>query len=315
MRLVNLMENTPGSAGCATEHGLCIYVETGRHRLLADTGASGLFIENARKKGIDLSKVDTVVLSHGHYDHGGGIPEFVKINPDAKIYMQSSAEDGYYSTIDGMHYIGLPEEIRDLPQVVRVDGSFRIDEDLALYADIPFEEEMPPSNHALKRKEGEEYVQDDFRHEQYLVIREGDMHVLLSGCAHHGILNILAHYRKMHGADPDYVISGFHLMRSGGYSEEDIQAIGHTAYALRSGKTVYYTGHCTGEKPYEVMKNVLGDRIRYFHCGDEIELPGPEKKGSSKKRKKFMKWHRFFAGATAVCFVMTMVTGIRMARH
>ena len=322
MRLVNLVENISGSSGCPAEHGLCIYVETAKHRLLADTGASGLFAENAKKKGIDLTKVDTVILSHGHYDHGGGIPEFARINPDAKIYMQDCAEGDYYSTIDGLHYIGLPREIRDLPQVVRISGSFKIDEELQLFADIPFEEEMPPSNRPLRKKQGDEYVQDDFRHEQYLVIREGNMHVLLSGCAHHGILNIMSHYRKMYGSDPDYVISGFHLMQKDGYSEEDIRSIGHTACVLRSGKTVFYTGHCTGEKPFEVLKNVLGDRIHYFHCGDEIELTAPEEKvperkaerdeaPSRKKKSKFMKWHRFFAGAAAVCFVMTMITGYR----
>ena len=148
------------------------------------------------------------------------------------------------------------------------------------------------------------------------------MHVLLSGCAHHGILNIMSHYRKMYGNDPDYVISGFHLMQKDGYSEEDIRSIGHTACVLRSGKTVFYTGHCTGEKPFEVLKNVLGDRIHYFHCGDEIELTAPEEKvperkaerdeaPSRKKKSKFMKWHRFFAGAAAVCFAMTMITGYR----
>ena len=95
MRLVNLVENISGSSGCPAEHGLCIYVETAKHRLLADTGASGLFAENAKKKGIDLTKVDTVILSHGHYDHGGGIPDWARISPDARICMQEWAEGAY----------------------------------------------------------------------------------------------------------------------------------------------------------------------------------------------------------------------------
>ena len=322
MIIRNLIENTEGAPGCLFEHGLSFYVETKKHRLLMDLGPSASILENAARLGIDLTKVDTVVLSHGHNDHGGGILPFAGLNPDAKIYMQDCAEGDYYSTIDGLHYIGLPREIRDLPQVVRISGSFKIDEELQLFADIPFEEEMPPSNRPLRKKQGDEYVQDDFRHEQYLVIREGNMHVLLSGCAHHGILNIMSHYRKMYGNDPDYVISGFHLMQKDSYTEEDIRSIGHTACVLRSGKTVFYTGHCTGEKPFEVLKNVLGDRIHYFHCGDEIELTAPEEKvperkaerdeaPSRKKKSKFMKWHRFFAGAAAVCFAMTMITGYR----
>ena len=85
-----------------------------------DTGQSDLFIKNAEKLGVDLTKVDTVVLSHGHYDHGGGILPFAEINPDAKIYVQASAFGEYYS-IDSKgqpHYIGLAEGIRELPQIV-----------------------------------------------------------------------------------------------------------------------------------------------------------------------------------------------------
>ena len=94
MRIVCLIENTEGKAGCGIEHGLCLYVETERHKLLLDTGASELFIKNAELKGVDLTKVDTVVISHRHSDHGGGLEAFSRINPTAKIYMQESAEGG-----------------------------------------------------------------------------------------------------------------------------------------------------------------------------------------------------------------------------
>ena len=79
------MEDTCGNDTCEFEHGLSIYVETRTHRLLVDTGASNKILTNAEKLGIDLSKVDTVILSHGHYDHSGGILPFYKINPKAKI--------------------------------------------------------------------------------------------------------------------------------------------------------------------------------------------------------------------------------------
>ena len=69
MRIVTLIENTPGAPGCAHEHGLSLYVETGRHTLLLDTGATGAFAANAAVLGLDLGRVDTIVLSHGHYDH------------------------------------------------------------------------------------------------------------------------------------------------------------------------------------------------------------------------------------------------------
>ena len=101
MRIINLVENTEGASGCGCENGLRFYIETENHKLHVDTGASDLLLKNAEKLGIDLTKVDTVVLSHGHYDHGGGILPFAEINPEAKIYIPESAFEEYYSMRDG----------------------------------------------------------------------------------------------------------------------------------------------------------------------------------------------------------------------
>ena len=87
MRIINLIENTKGCRDCLFEHGLSFYAETGKHRILVDTGASDAFIRNAARLEVDLKQVDMVILSHGHYDHAGGIPAFHRINPGAVIYM------------------------------------------------------------------------------------------------------------------------------------------------------------------------------------------------------------------------------------
>ena len=277
MRIINLAENTEGAAGCGFEHGLCFYIETEHHKLLMDTGQSDLFIKNAEKLGVDLTKVDTVVLSHGHYDHGGGILPFAEINPDAKIYVQASAFGEYYS-IDSKgqpHYIGLAEGIRELPQIVSIDaedGIYRIDDELSLFTGIGNEHPIPSANQRLMKKTEEDMVQDDFAHEQCLVIHEGTKSVLLSGCAHHGILNILDRYRELYGGDPDVVISGFHMMKRHGYSDADITMIIDTALELRKLRTVFYTGHCTGVEPYNAMKKLMGDKLHYVHSGDEIRI-------------------------------------------
>ena len=83
MRIINLIENREGCSGCTPEHGLSFYIETKKHKLLMDTGATGLILENAEKLGVDLTEVDTVILSHGHYDHSGGIIPFTGINDRA----------------------------------------------------------------------------------------------------------------------------------------------------------------------------------------------------------------------------------------
>ena len=384
MRIINLVENTEGSTGCGIEHGLSFYIETEQHRLLMDTGQTDLLIKNAEKLGIDLTKVDTVILSHGHYDHGGGILPFSEINPNAKIYVSETAFGEYYSVNKAgePHYIGLAKEIQELPQVVVVGkeqcaeqaGIYRIDDELSIFSGIGNEHPIPSTNLRLKRKTEDGLVQDDFGHEQCLVIREGAKSVLLSGCAHHGILNILDRYYELYGDDPDVVISGFHMMRKNGYPDEDINMIIDTALELRKYRTVFYTGHCTGTEPYEAMKKLMGDQLQYVHSGDEIRIrtgidrimwnaaeragslkrqadaasesstvkfggegtasesssmkigaEGDEDKpkasdnyvkiqaakSAKKKRSEYMKWHKFFAWGTVVCFVMTMVTGYK----
>jgi 7,8-dihydropterin-6-yl-methyl-4-(beta-D-ribofuranosyl)aminobenzene 5'-phosphate synthase len=242
-----------------------------------DTGQTELLLENAKKLGIDLNQVDTVVLSHGHYDHGGGILPFAKINSTAKIYVPKAAFGEYYAVNkDGEpHYIGLAKEIQELPQAVIVSAEeepFRIDDELLLFSGIGSEHTIPSTNQRLKKKTEDGFVQDDFVHEQCLVIKEGVKKVLLSGCAHHGILNIMDRYCELFGEEPDYVISGFHMMKKHSYSDEDINMIIDTALALRQYKTVFYTGHCTGVEPYNAMKKLMGNQLHYVHCGDEIRI-------------------------------------------
>lgn len=277
MRIINLVENTEGASGCGSEHGLSFYIETEHHKLLADTGASDLLLKNAEKLGIDLTKVDTVILSHGHYDHGGGILPFAEINPAAKIYIPAAAFGAYYSLRDGApRYIGLAEEIRKLPQGVIVGGTaagiFRIDDELSLFSGIGNTYPIPSANRNLRVKTKQGLRQDDFRHEQCLVVSEGGRKVLLSGCAHHGILNVLDRYRELFGGEPDVAISGFHMMKKNGYSEEDLDMIADTAKELCKVSTVFYTGHCTGTEPFEAMKKIMGGQLRYVHSGDEIRI-------------------------------------------
>ena len=319
MKIINLVENTEGAACCAAEHGLSFYIETARHRLLMDTGASSLLLENAQKLGVDLSLVDTVVISHGHYDHGGGLPAFFSVNDTARVYIHAQGRQACYTVHASQEprYIGLPQEVIDSDRVVWVDEDLVIDPELTLLCGIGQTHPSPSGNRDLKVKRGDALVQDDFDHEMCLVVTEGERNILFSGCAHHGILNVLERFRKTYRKDPDAVLSGFHMMRSDRYDDEDVRQIVETARALRQTKTMYYTGHCTGAGPYRVMKKQMGDQLQYVHCGDTVTLTYPEKDepekktGEGKKRSSYMKCHKFFAWATVVCFVMTMVTGYK----
>ena len=93
MKIITLVENTTENECFTAEHGLSIYIETEKHKLLLDTGQTDALIHNAETLGIDLSEVDTVILSHGHYDHSGGILPFSMINNKAQIIMQKKPQN------------------------------------------------------------------------------------------------------------------------------------------------------------------------------------------------------------------------------
>ena len=273
VKITNLIENTEGAAGCIAAHGLCFYVETPGHRLLSDLGPSADTLTNAAHLGIDLTQVDTVILSHGHYDHSGGILPFAALNPKASIYMQESAAGGYYAydgPEKGMRYIGIDPAIAELPQVIRVRGDLTIDDELSLLTVGKRIRPVPSTNRSLMMKRDERYVQDDFAHEQMLVVSAGGKHILLSGCAHNGILNILSAYEAKYGCDPDIVISGFHLMKHAEYTPDERREIEEIAQELLKHPTLFYTCHCTGVPAYEQMKEIMGDRLQYVHSGEEL---------------------------------------------
>ena len=314
MRIINLIENTEGVHGCASAHGLSFYIETKKHKMLVDLGPSEKTLENAAKLGIDLGAVDMVILSHGHYDHSGGILSFSKINEHADVYMQRLATGDYYSDNgekegqDRYRYIGIDKKIAALPQVKLLDGDLVIDDEISLFVMDEPVNNRPFTNSRLKEKVNGSYVQDDFRHEQYVVISEGNRKILISGCAHNGILNILNEYERKYGSNPDAVISGFHLMKKTEYTDDEVAEIVDTAKRLKRFRTTFYTCHCTGVKAYESMRCIMGDQLRYVHSGEEVRLKYQEST-EEKRRMHFMKWHRFFAWATVVCFIVTMITG------
>ncbi len=277
MKIINLIENTEGNKGCAYEHGLSFYVETKKHKLLLDLGPSKSTIENAKILGVDLVAVDTVILSHGHYDHSGGIIPFSKVNDSALIYMQESAVNDYYAD-DGedaeerFPYIGIDKEIANLPQVRLINGDVKIDDELELFVIKNRSHELPFTNKRLLVREGDDYRRDDFGHEHFLVIHQDGRSVLMSGCAHNGILSILDEYMNRYGKAPDVVISGFHLMKEKDYRDSEVKEIEDIARELKKYPTKFVTCHCTGTVAYGLMKEIMGDSLCYVSSGEEVSL-------------------------------------------
>ena len=268
MRIVALVENTFGHEGCIAEHGLSLYIETENHKLLLDTGQTDAVVRNAEALSIDLSAVDTVILSHGHYDHSGGILPFSEINHTAQIIMQRSAAEPHFN---GDRYIGIDTDILKLPNIQLIDGDMELDDELFLFSGITGRRCYPQGNRKLSRMENGIQVSDDFAHEQCLVIKQNGKRWLLSGCAHNGIINILDRYKELFDSYPDYVITGFHMMkREGEHTEEEKAVIIQTAQELSQLDTVFYSGHCTGIPAFEMMKDIMGDKLIALHSGEEI---------------------------------------------
>lgn len=287
MKITALMENTPGAEGCTALHGLSFFIETKKHKILFDSGPSPETLKNAEVLGIDLKEVDIAVLSHGHYDHSGGLLAFAQLNPHAKIYMQRGAGGENYAfdgPDKGYRYIGIDKKILDLPQLVLLDGDFKIDEELSIFTIDQRKFPLPSTNRRIMKKTSQggnspsdsaSFTQDDFSHEHCLFINNGDKEsALISGCAHNGILNIIEEFIRKYGRDqlPPLVLSGFHLMRKTGYQESDFEEDREIARKLMTYPSKFYTCHCTGLEPYEEMKNIMGKKLEYLHTGNIIEL-------------------------------------------
>ncbi len=267
-----LSENTTSAEALGSEHGLSLYIETGMHTILFDTGASGLFAENAQKIGIDLKKVDVAVISHGHYDHGGGLQTFLGINHQAKVYLHQNAFEKHYANrSDGAKaYIGLDEALLPNDRFVFCGDRFVIDRELELFSHVEAQRLVPSFNANLLMIDGDAFVRDDFSHEQNLVIRENGKTMLIAGCAHAGIVNIVDQFKADNGCLPDFVIGGFHLYNHGTKHNEAANIVDEIGHILLDTHAQYFTCHCTGKESFTRLQSVMQEQIHYLSTGEQL---------------------------------------------
>ena len=137
MRITALLENTTIDTALRPKHGLSIYIETPKHKVLFDLGPDDTCLDNAQIMGIDLAQVDTVVLSHGHYDHGGALASFLKINDKARLFFHKQAfEPHYHKRLFVKKYVGLDTNQADNARISFTGDTMRIDDELFLFSDV-----------------------------------------------------------------------------------------------------------------------------------------------------------------------------------
>ena len=258
MKITVLIENTACREDLAAEHGLSLLIETGSHTILFDAGQSGAFADNAKKLGIDLNTVDFCILSHGHYDHGGGLTRFLAENNHAPVYLSRHAFGEHFSS---GRYIGLDPALENHPRLIPVEDVLEIRPGITLCS---CNDLLRPFSFGVfgqsVRKNGI-HTDDAYLHEQYLLLEADGRKYCFSGCSHKGLLNILHWFR------PDVFFGGFHFIKM----EPQGRELAEAARQLAACPARYFTGHCTSQAQYAVLRETLGDRIAYLHGGTVIE--------------------------------------------
>ena len=264
MKITVLAENTACRETLTCEHGLSLFLETKGHRILFDAGQTDAFAGNAAELGIDLSQADLAVLSHGHYDHSGGLARFLTQNTIAPVYLHRDAFVPHFNAAGT--YIGVDPILSGNPRLRYTDTEEALAEGITLFSCNERSRPFPFGSFGLTMQTGAEVSPDDFRHEQYLLIEENGKRICISGCSHKGILNILSWFR------PDVLVGGFHFMKLDPGNASDARTLEAAALRLLQSPTVYYTGHCTGQAQFDFLKQRMGDRLHALSTGCVIEL-------------------------------------------
>lgn len=269
MRIHILADNRVMKRGFLAEHGLSLLIVHGGKLILFDTGQTGVYAANARRMSLDLSRVDHVALSHGHFDHCGGLPFFP--GPLPPVYVRSSAFAPRYSgdPAGGLWEVGIPWTAgqRDMiaPRIVYCEPHTLLGEGIHLVGALS--DGAAPAAGFYTGGPGQ-YAPDRFDDEQALVIEDERGLSVFLGCSHPGVERCLRRVREVFPGRPiGALVAGMHLSRA------DAERIGRTIdvlWEMDIGRLVPL--HCTGLDAIVRMAGRWGGRCTSACAGETVEL-------------------------------------------
>lgn len=260
------------------EHGLAIWIDTGRYHILFDTGQRGLVLANTRKLGIRLEEADAIVLSHGHYDHTGGLASVLSLNRRARVFLHPAALGAKYAREkDGRgRSIDMPRDSQvalseHAAGTVVTEQVSEVAEGLFVTGEVPrtngFEDTGGPFFLDSGCTQPDPLVDD-----QSLFFDSPDGLVVLLGCAHAGIINVLDYVHRVTGRPIHTVLGGTHLVGA----KED--RLGKTIEALRRLEVKRLgPAHCTGAAAMARLWRDLPGRCFACPTGTQLQVEGPER--------------------------------------
>jgi len=270
-----LVENTVSRAGLKAEHGLSMMVETTYGTVLWDTGQSPLLIDNAYKMGVRLEKINHIALSHGHYDHTGGLCTLLSLYPGVDVHghteLFKQRFSGNLCEDHSVRAVGSPI-VKEL--VDEKCHSLKLNKQLSEVIPGVFLTGEIPRISNYEDTGGDFYLDikctkcDDIIDDQALFIETSKGIVVLLGCAHGGVINTLNHISSLTGEKTIYaVLGGMHLLRA---SDERLNETSR----IIEHYNVQLLGlcHCTGERARNYLRSQFPDRITACETGTHIEL-------------------------------------------
>ncbi|MFA5400082.1 MAG: MBL fold metallo-hydrolase [Dehalococcoidia bacterium] len=279
--VTTLVENTSGVPTLYGEWGQSLLVEADGLKILFDTGPSGHILDNARTLGIDLSTVHKIVISHGHYDHTGGLKDVLALiqssgnRPDGiEIIAHPDIFQEKHFYLKGLpaKYIGMPGTRAELEALgARFNLSrdpVRITDSIMTTGEVDVSVDYEHIDSTLHTKEEEDYVPDILSDDLSLIIKTEKGLIILLGCGHRGLINTILHARKITGVGQIYaVIGGTHLVSASKTQMDE------TVNALRSFKIAKLgVSHCTGLKSGAILANEFSEAFFFNSAGTKTLL-------------------------------------------